>query len=154
VTITGYGRVQPGRVEWRWSSDASRLLERDRIPRSGGRLIARDGIVQYMEILTRIRAGEAWLFLGKPQHYTYPFQTGGPIGGPRPPKPISSVYPNITTVALTDCPYPRNFWNAQVELIIAKPAVWQELAIIAPFTPATVPVTEYVRDLARQNCPR
>jgi hypothetical protein len=154
VFITAYGQMDPARVEWKWSDAAPLLLERDQIPRSSGRLIARDGIVQYLEILTRVQAWEAWLILGQAEQYTYPRQTGGPIGGPRPPKPIASVYSTLITVALTDCPYTRNFWNAPVELIVAKPEVWQEQAISAPFVAADRPITYYVRELARENCPR
>jgi len=154
VFITQANRSQIFRVEWQWSSSASPVLEQERIPRSGGRLIADNGIVQYMELLTRIPTWEGMLILGKAQDYTTLLQLGGPNGGPRPPKPITSVYRDIITIAWTDCPYPRNFWNAPVELVIADPLIWQEKAIVRPFVPATMPITQYVRELARGNCPR
>jgi hypothetical protein len=153
VSITGYSRLGLHRIEWRWKPNLSPMLEPERIPRSGGRLIADEGVVQYMELLTRIRAGDAWLILGKAQNYTSLLQLGGPIGGPKPPKPITAIYSNIVFIAWTDCPYQRNFWNARIELVIAKSNEWLNQVSAYPTISGMIPVTRYVRDLTQANCP-
>jgi hypothetical protein len=153
VSNTGYSRLGLQRIEWRWQHDVSPMLEPERIPRSGGRLIADEGVVQYMELLTRIRAGEAWLILGKAQNYTSLLQLGGPIGGPKPPKPITVIYSSIVFIALTDCPYQHNFWNARIELIIAESNEWLNQVSAYPTISGMIPVTRYVRDLTQANCP-
>ena len=153
VFITSYNKVGIYRVEWRWSSSASPLLEQEHKPRSGGRLLADNGIVQYMELLTSIRSGEAWLLWGTAENYTALLQTGGPIGGPKPPKPITSIYRNIINIVWTDCPYSNQYWNAEIELIIGEPAVWLDQALTYPFVPGTTPITRYIRELTQNYCP-
>ena len=152
VASTAFNRLGMQRIEWRWRDDVSPLLEPDDIPRSGGRLIADEGVVQYMEFLTRIRTGEAWLILGKAQNYTSLLQLGGPIGGPKPPKPITAIYPDIIFIAWTDCPYQRNFWNARIEIVIAKSSEWLYEVSASPTISGMVPVTRFVRDLTQDNC--
>lgn len=153
VSITSYNRLGIEQVGWRWKSDVSPLLEPERIPRSGGRLVGDKGIVRYMELLTRIRAGEAWLILGRAQNYTTLLQLG-PAGHPRPPKSITVIYSDIIFIAGTACPYPRNFWNARIELIIAESDVWLEQVAAFPTISGAIPVTRFVRELAQDNCPR
>lgn len=152
VASTAFNRLGMQRIEWRWRGDVSPLLEPDDIPRSGGRLIANEGVVQYVEFLTRIRTGEAWLMLGKAQNYTSLLQTGGPIGGPKPPNPISAIYSNLVFIAWTDCPYQRNFWNARIEIIIAESSEWLYEVSAYPTISGMVPVTHFVRDLTQDNC--
>jgi hypothetical protein len=152
VSKTAYNRLGMQRIEWRWRGGISPLLEPDPIPRSGGRLIADEGVIQYMEFLTRIRAGEAWLMLGKAQNYTSLLQLGGPIGGPKPPKPISAIYSNMVFIAWTDCPYQRNFWNARIEIVIAESHEWLNQVSAYPTISGKIPISHFVRDLTQANC--
>jgi hypothetical protein len=154
VSATSYNRLGINRVGWRWKPDVSPLLEPEQIPRSGGRLIADKGIVRYMELLTRVSAGEAWLILGKAQNYTSLLQLGGPISGPKPPKPITAIYSNMIFIAWTDCPYPRHFWDAHIELVIAESIGWLEQVGVYPIVSGDIPVARFVRELAQANCPR
>lgn len=152
VSSTAYNRLGLQRIEWRWRGDSSPLLEPDPIPRSGGRLIADEGVVQYMELLTRIRAGEAWLILGKAQNYTSLLQLGGSIANPKSPKPIAAIYSDMIFIAWTDCPYQQHFWNARIELVIAESDEWLNQVSAYPTISGMIPVTRYVRNLTQANC--
>jgi hypothetical protein len=150
VSPTAFNRLGLQRIEWGWGGNVSPLLEPDPIPRSGGRLIADEGIVQYMELLTRIRAGEAWLILGKAQNYTS-LLVLGPVRT-EPPNPIAAVYSNIVFIALTDCPYQRNFWNTKIELVIAESTEWLNQVAAYPTISGVIPITHYVQDLTHAIC--
>jgi hypothetical protein len=140
------------RIDWRWRAEAPPFLQSDRL-RNGGTLIAKQGIVQNIEVITGIAFGKAWLHWGRPEQYTLLVQLGGPIGGPPPPRPLTYIYHDIIVVGWMDCPQFGQFWDAKIEMILGDSATWLQSAATYPFLPSDTPITRFVRDVKTTFCP-
>jgi hypothetical protein len=154
VFITAYGQMQPSRVTWKWSNSAPPLAHRTDFRRGGTLGVDDGGIVEYISFSTNIMLGQVLISWGKPEKYTTIAQTGGPVGGPRPPKPITVIYQDRIVIGGADCPYSRHLWTSESSIILGKPEAWLQGVIPRPFVAATTPLTQYVRELTRENCPR
>ena len=140
------------RINWHWRDDAPPFVQSARL-RSGGTLFIQDGIVQNIDVMTGIPFGSAWLRWGRPEQYTLLTQLGGPIGGPRPPRPLTYIYQDIIVISWMDCADFRRFWNAKIEMIFGSPATWLQGVSTFPFLPSDTPIIHFVHDVKTTFCP-
>lgn len=154
VFIESYGIVKPRQIGWHWSRVAPAIVQGDGL-RRGGRLgVDGQGIVEYMQFRTQVKLGDALLRWGAPDQYTTLVQTGGPVGGPVPPKPITYIYDDMILVGWTQCPYFRNLREANTDIILGEPEAWLETALTYPFVSGVTPVHHFIHDIAPNLCPR
>lgn len=139
-------------ITWRWRKDAPLFVQSSKL-RNGGTLYVQQGIVQNINVMTGISVGTAWLRWGAPEKYTSLTQTGGPVGGPIPPRPLTYVYHEIIIIGWTDCADFGRFWDAKIEMVFGDPAAWLQSVIPYSFLPGTTPVTRFVRDVKTNFCP-
>lgn len=140
------------RINWQWRDDAPFFVQSGKL-RNGGTLFVQQGIVQNIDVMTGIPLGTLWLRWGIPEKYTSLAQTGGPIGGPLPPRSLTYVYHDIIVIGWTECANFRRFWEAKTEMIFGDPDIWLQSVIPYPPLPGTTPVTRFVRDVKTNFCP-
>jgi hypothetical protein len=151
VTITSYNKIEPDQIAWTWNRNTPPSLQPDEFLRVN-RIFAYQGIVENIEFKTQLRLGDTWLAWGVPESYTTLAQTGGPLGSPRPPKPITLIYPDKIVITGRDCPYLQSLWEGKTSIILGEPSAWLEHVIPRPFVSNDTPITVYVRDLSRNDC--
>jgi hypothetical protein len=139
-------------INWQWREDAPLFVQSGKL-RNGGALFVQRGIVQNIDVMTGIPLGTAWLRWGIPEKYTSLTQTGGPIGGTIPPRPLTYVYHDIIFIGWTECADFGRFWEAKLEMIFGDPKTWLQSVLPYPIMPGTTPVTRFVHDVKTNFCP-
>lgn len=139
-------------INWHWRDDAPPFVRSDKL-RNWGTLYVQTGIVQNIDVMTGIPFGSAWLRWGMPENYTLLTQTGGPIGGPIPPRPLTYIYHDMIVIGWTECADFGRFWEAKTEMILGDPDIWLKSVLPYPPLPNTTPVTRFVHDVRTNFCP-
>jgi hypothetical protein len=145
-------RLATQHIYWEWRDDAPAFIQSGK-PHSGGSLFVNYGIVQNVEVSTGIPLGTVWLWRGAPEQFTTLAQTGGPIGRPPPPRPLTYIYNDMILIGSTDCTAFSYFWKSNLKIIFGDPAAWLKTVIPYPPLPGTTSVTRFVYDVKRHFCP-
>ena len=150
VYYIGEGLSSPD-VQWDWNGTAPDVFSQPAISYGGG-LGIEHGVVQYIEIKTEVALGDAWLYWGAPENYTYLFTTGGPIGRPPPAKPFVYFYSEITLLSPAVCPYLRHFLESKSTFVIGNSNAW-----LIHFIPRVVnnneqSATQFIKNATRDSC--
>jgi hypothetical protein len=138
-------------MTWNWSGSAPAIFQPLGRYYDGSLRIA-NNIVQHIELKTHIDFGDAVSYWGSPDSYTLLATTGGPIGGPPPPRPFVFVYSEMAVLVPTQCIYMRRLWTTNSTLIIGDPVTW--LANYIPLDPSSLdqPMMRFVAEINWQWC--
>jgi hypothetical protein len=149
--LTFRGEFYTPPMTWKWSSAAPAIFQPTERPYDGS-LRIQGGIVQHIELRTHIDLGDAVLNWGTPDRYTLLATTGGPIGGPPPPRPFVFVYPDMAILVPTQCIYLRRLWTTNTTIIIGDPAAWLDNFI--PLDPSGLgqPMMRFVAETTWYFC--
>ena len=139
-------------IYWQWRDDAPLFVQSGKL-RNGGTLYVQQGIVQNIDVMTGIPLGTAWLRWDAPEKYTSLTQTGGPIGGPIPPRPLTYIYQDIIVIGWTECADFGRFWDAKIEIIFGDLQDWLQSVSSYPPLPGTTSIYHYVHDVKTNFCP-
>jgi hypothetical protein len=138
-------------IQWRWSPAAPPIFQSPN-PGDGGSLGVEGGIIQFIELKSGLTWGDAYLWWGSPEARGFLFTTGGPAGGPLPPKPFLFLYRDINILVPVRCPYLRRAWRSPVTLVMGDTSAWLNKFVPPRFVSQAVPISQFILANARTSC--